>query len=315
MAFEYELGANGAASPAKDGEQPDPRLDTRYERWDEMSDEYRAAAARIASFQSLAEVVGVLPFIEWVEGAPDYARKQMLIAKIQDEVGHGHVMARVAEDLGVTREQILADFVAGRTKLLNIFHYRFESWEAMGPGALLMNSAAIVQFNSLSKGTYLPYVRALKKIEKEEGFHYHHAWDLAHEIMTEGTEEQRRRAQEAFETWLPRLLAYFGPPDSDTFTTNRMYRLGLKVDSNDHIRQRWLARIIPVFQAMGYRVPIELAHYDEDGEIWVYAQPDWAEIKRIISEGGPAYQLYVEHIRGSLERNGPYRTAALARAA
>src|SRR5439155_11832909 len=180
--------------------------------------------------------------------------------------------------LGVTREQILDDFVAGRTKLLNIFHYRFESWEAIGPGALLMNSAAIVQFASLSKGTYLPYVRALKKIEKEEGFHYHHAWDLAHEIITEGTGEQRRLAQEAFETWFPRLLAYFGPPDSETFRSNRMYRLGLKVDSNDHIRQRWLARIIPVFQGMGYHVPRGLAHYDDDRETWVYAQPDWAEV-------------------------------------
>lgn len=315
MAFEYELGGGDVGGSRPDGEAPDPRLDVRYECWDEMTDEYRAAAARIASFQSLAEVIGVLPFIEWVGGAPDFARKQMLMAKIQDEVGHGHVMARVAEDLGVSREQILGDFVAGTTKLLNIFHYRFESWEAIGPGALLMNSAAIVQFASLSRGTYLPYVRALKKIEKEEGFHYHHAWDLAHEIITQGTVEQRRLAQAAFETWFPRLLAYFGPPDSVVYTSNRMYQLGLKVDSNDDIRQRWLARIVPVFLEMGYQVPRELAYHDDERDTWVYAQPDWDEIKQVITEGGPCYEQYVEHIRGSMERNGPYRTAALARVA
>ena len=158
------------------------RLSTKYELWSEMPDGYREGIARVASFQSLAEVVGVLPFSDWMGRVPDFARKQMFIAKIQDEVGHGHITARVAEDLGVPREKILTDFVEGRTKLLNIFHFGFETWEEIGIAALLMNSSAIVQFQSLDKGTYLPYVRALKKIEKEEGFHYHHALDLTHRL-------------------------------------------------------------------------------------------------------------------------------------
>lgn len=291
------------------------RLEPKREAYSEMSDEYRATARRIAEFQTLAELVGVLPYAEWVDRVPDYQRKQMLIAKIQDEVGHGHVTARVAEDLGGSREQVLIDFAEGRSKLLNIFHYRIESWEAVGPAAILQNSAAIVQFQSLKQGTYLPYARALKKIEKEESFHYHHAMDLIHEIMTNGTEEQRHLAQESFETWFPRLLAYFGPPDSDRIEDNPAWQMGLKVDSNDELRQRWVDRILPAVQDLGIKIDPELAWYDEDEEHWRFPETEWDEVKTVLKEGGPAYRDWVEHVRASLDRNELYRGAALRAAA
>lgn len=295
-----------------EGEGENDRLARKFERWDDMSDEYRTAAARVAAFQSLAELIGVLPFADWIDRVPDFVRKQMLLAKVQDEVGHGHVMARVAEDLGHSRERILEDFAVGRTKLLNIFHYEFRTWEELGPAALLMNSAAIVQFQSLDQGTYLPYARALKKIEKEEGFHYHHALDLTHQVLAEGTTAQRDLVQEAFETWFPRLLAYFGPPDSDTYHENTGWRFGLKVDSNDEIRQRWIAKMVPVFTELGVRVDPSLASYDETAATWDYVEVDWTETKRLINEGGPVYQRWVDHVSGSLERNRPYHDAALA---
>lgn len=290
----------------------DERLARKFERWDQMTDEYRSTAARIAAFQSIAELVGVLPFADWVDRAPDMVRKQMLVAKIQDEVGHGHVMARVAEDLGHPRERILGDFAAGRTKLLNIFHYRFETWEEIGPGALLMNSAAIVQFQSLDQGTYLPYARALKKIEKEEGFHYHHALDLTHQLMIEGSASQRQLVQRGFETWFPRLLAYFGPSDTDAIHENRAYQMGLKVDSNDALRQRWIARMVPVFQGLGVHVDPALASYDESKDQWNHVDIDWQVISTLLREGGPMYQQWVKHIASSLERNAAYRDAAMA---
>lgn len=290
------------------------RLVVKYERWDEMSEEYMAAAARVAAFQSLAELVGVMPFGEWIGRAPDFARKQMLIAKVQDEVGHGHVMARVAEDLGISREQILQDFVDGRSKLLNIFHYRFETWEEVGPAALLMNSAAIVQFQSLDQGTYLPYARALKKIEKEEGFHYHHALDLTHQVLTEGDFEHRERVQRAFDTWFPRLLAYFGPPDSETIGNSFAYQVGIKVDSNDDLRQRWLAKIVPVFRELGVHVDPELASLDEETGTWSYVEIDWRTVKDTINNGGPMYERWVARISDSLTRNEMYRNATLTAA-
>lgn len=291
------------------------RLARKYELWDELPEGYREAAARIASFQALAELVGVLPFAEWIDRAPDYARKQMVVAKVQDEVGHGHVTARVAEDLGMPREQILVDFAEGRTKLLNIFHYGFESWEELGPAALLMNSSAIVQFQALHQGTYLPYARALRKIEKEESFHYHHALDMTHQTMVCGSAEQRDRAQQAFETWLPRLLAYFGPPDTATYRDNPMYRFGLKVRSNDELRQQWLTKIIPVFQELGIHLDPQLARFDEGRQEWDYAAPDWVRTKQVINEGGPRFADWRRRIADSFERNGVYREVARSRTA
>jgi ring-1,2-phenylacetyl-CoA epoxidase subunit PaaA len=313
MAFPMDADerAQESQEPKAEDQAADQRLARRFELWDDLSDDYRAAAARIAAFQALAEIVGVLPFTEWLERVPDFQRKQMMIAKVQDEVGHGHVMFRVAEDLGVPREQIIDDFVQGRSKLLNIFHYGFESWEELGPAALLMNSAAIVQFQSLEHGTYLPYARALRKIEKEEAFHYHHAIDLTHELMVCGTAEQRALVQQAFETWLPRLLAYFGPPDSATVAKNRMYRYGLKVDSNDEIRQRWLAKIIPVFIDLGITVDPELARYDDESEQWIFTEPDWDEVKRMLRDGGPRAEDWRRAIVASFDGNAVYRQAAL----
>jgi ring-1,2-phenylacetyl-CoA epoxidase subunit PaaA len=290
----------------------DPRLAVKFQRWDELDDDYRKLARKMASFQVLAELVGVMQFVEWLPMVPDFCRKQMLTAKIQDEVGHGHVMARVAEDLGADRDAILWDWLEGRTKLLNIFHFDFKSWEELGMAALIVNSAAIVQFQSFDKGTYLPYGRALKKIEKEEAFHYHHALDLTHELLTHGTTVQRDRVHEAFATWLGRTLVYFGPPDSHLVANNPLYQAGLKVDSNDALRERYLDRMVPVWRGLGLPVD-DFLSYDESAGRW--ATPgvpiDWAAEKKMLEGGGPAYERWKDMIRTSLEKNARY--AALAR--
>lgn len=291
--------------PASSSE--DARLTPKYERWGAFSDDYRNIATKMVSFQVLAEIVGVLQFAEWLPRVPDFNRKRMLTAKIQDEVGHGHVTARVAEDLGTSREAIIRDWLDGKTKLLNIFHYGFHSWEELGTAALVVNSAAIVQFKSLDKGTYLPYARALKKIEKEEAFHYHHARDLTHEIHTCGTKVQRQRSQDAFETWLGRTLVYFGPPDLDTVEENPAYRLGLKVDANETLRQHYLERMVPVWKSVGLEVD-HLVTYDEDADAWDYGAVviDWAAEKEMLREGGPRYEDWKTWIRSSFEKNGRY---------
>ncbi|WP_219413764.1 Phenylacetic acid catabolic protein [Pseudonocardia nigra] len=296
-------------------ENVDGRLDRKFEAWSEMTGEYRAGVRTLTEYQVVQELVGLLPYADWLDRAPDVGRKQMLIAKIQDEVGHGHIVARVAEDLGGDRDQILTDFVEGKAKLVNAFHYRFETWEEFGPAALLGNSTALVQFQSLKHGTYLPYARALKKIEREESFHYHHALDLTHEMMTSGNEQQRTLVQEAFEKWFPRMLAVFGPDDSEKIRNNPLYQMGLKVASNHELRQRWVAKMVPVFQSLGVRVDPALASYDSDTDRWNYAMPDWKEVANLVRNGGPAYHLWVEKIRRSLARNSVYRDVALSQAA
>lgn len=280
----------------------------RYELWDPMPDEVREGARRFATVQALNELVGVLPFAEWLDRAPSWTRRQMLMAKIQDEVGHGHVAARVAEDLGMPRERILVDYLEGRSKVHNIFHYSFASWEEFGPGLLLMNSAAIFQFRSLMKGVYLPYGRALRKIEREESFHYQHALDLTHEVLTHGDADQRRRVQEGFELWLPRVLAYLGPPDTETLHANRMHQIGLKPDGNDEVRQAWLSKIIPVFEKLGVQVDPALARQTPSGA-WEFAMPDWAEVKKVVAGGGPASQRRLDRVRAALDHNARYRRA------
>lgn len=291
------------------------RLDVKYERWDALDPDYRAGVVKIASFQVLAELIGVLPFADWLSRAPSLTRKHMLMAKVQDEVGHGHVCARVAEDLGGDRIKVFTDFVEGKTKVLNIFHYDFESWEEIGPAALLMNSAAITQFQSLGEGTYLPYARALKKIEREESFHFHHAIDMSHETMTVGTTAQRRLAQRSFEEWLPRVLAYFGPSDAEKIKTNPLYLMGLKVDSNHDLRHRWLTKVIPAVRRTGVEVDPDLVRPAEESGTWVFPEPDWAEVKRVIDGGGPASARRVDQIRSALDKNSRYRDAAYAAAA
>ena len=288
----------------------DTRLERKFELWDELPEGYAEAAARISSFQALAEVVGVLAYAEWLDRAPSFERKQMLMAKIQDEVGHGHVTFRVAEDLGVDREAVLQGFADGNVRVLNIFHYGFDTWEELGPAALLQNSSAIVQFTSLHHGTYLPYARALRKIEKEESFHYHHSIDLTHQTMVLGSRKQRQLVQDAFERWVPRMLAYFGPPDTATYRDNQMFQFGLKVKSNDQLRQEWLEKIIPVFKDLGVYVDPALARYDEDEKVWRHIDIDWVETKRILKEGGPRVHEWQEHIRGTIDRNNVYRDVA-----
>ncbi|MFJ4184311.1 Phenylacetic acid catabolic protein [Kitasatospora sp. NPDC089509] len=297
--------------PAPITDQGAPRRS--YELNDPMPSEVRAGARRFASVQALNELVGVLPFAAWLNRAPSLSRKQMLMAKIQDEVGHGHVAARVAQDLGAGWESILRDYVEGRAKVHNIFHYDFESWEEFGPGLLLMNSAAIVQFQSLGRGVYLPYARALRKIEREESFHYQHALDMTHEVLHSGDTAQRRRAQDAFEVWMRRVLAYFGPPDTDTLATNPMHVAGLKPHGNDELRQQWLGRIVPVCRGLGMHVDPDLVREASPGH-WEFDMPDWTDVKRVIAGGGPASEQRLAWIRGVLERNAADRISRVVAA-
>jgi ring-1,2-phenylacetyl-CoA epoxidase subunit PaaA len=279
---------------------------------DPMPDDYRNTAARIAAFQVLAELVGVLPFQDWIGRAPGLVWKQMITAKVQDEVGQGHITARVAEDLGRSREAILESYAYGEAKLLNIFHYDFLTWGELPIAALLMNSAALVQFRSLSRGSYVPYVRALKKIMREESFHYHLALEGTEVLLREGTDSQRAQVQEGLTLWWPRVLGYFGPDDSATYQENIAWQLRLKMDNNETIRQAWISKIVPVLKKLRLEIPDEQLEFDEDAKRWSYTQPDWPEIKRIIKEdAGPASQRRRQQIRTAFERNAWARPVAL----
>ncbi|WP_169515240.1 Phenylacetic acid catabolic protein [Amycolatopsis benzoatilytica] len=297
----------------QDSQSAKPVQRQRYELHDDVPDVVRNGARRFAAIQALNEMIGSMIYVPWITRAPSYARKQMMIAKVQDEIGHGHMSARVAADLGKPWEEILVDYLEGRAFLHNIFHYEFESWEEFGAGGLLMNSAAIVQFRSLLQGVYLPYARALKRVAREESFHFQHSIDITWEVMEYGNDRQRSRIQAAFETWLPRVLAFLGPPDAETIHENAMWKAGLKPHSNDEVRQQWLNKTIPVFRKLGIHTDPDLVCETSAGQ-WTYAQPDWAETKRIIRNEGPSSTARLEHARTVLERNADYRRTCKAAA-
>ncbi|MBE3558377.1 MAG: 1,2-phenylacetyl-CoA epoxidase subunit A [Ktedonobacteraceae bacterium] len=270
---------------------------------DQLPESYRQQALRIASFQTLAELVGVLLFSEWLDRVPAFVRKQMLIAKIQDEVGHGHIMARVAEDLGGSRMAILEDYLAGKTRLLNIFHYDFLVWPEIAIGALLQNTAAIVQFQYLVKGSYVPYVRALRKILPEESFHFHQARNLVQTLLAQRDTLIRRQIEEGLVLWFPRVLAYFGPSEGEQFQTNKAFQFRLKTASNEEVRQAWLTKIVPVLESLGLQIPDPCLKRNDESGAWEYTEPDWNEVRRVIAGHGPASAHRLEQVRGIYERN------------
>jgi ring-1,2-phenylacetyl-CoA epoxidase subunit PaaA len=158
---------------------------------------------------------------------------------------------------------------------------------------LISNSAALIQFKSLSKVSFLPNARAIKRIMKEESFHYHHALNLATQLCNSGP-EHLSKVQDGVDKWWFPVLAYFGPPDSHNFQMQQNARWRLKIDSNDDLRQQWLTKMVPVIQNIGLTIPDPKLRWDDDTQKWDFTEPDWDEVKRIIKGGGPASAYWHE---------------------
>jgi ring-1,2-phenylacetyl-CoA epoxidase subunit PaaA len=273
---------------------------------DPMPVEYREQATRIMGFQCLAEIVGGLMFAEWIPRTPGLLRKMMLTAKIQDEMGHAYYLLRTCEELGLSRDRIIEDYLSGTSKVLNVFHYRIETWQEWPICALLQNSAALVQFKSLVRTSFAPYARALKRILKEESFHYHNALDLSRLLCAQP--DQLPLVQVGIEKWWMPVLAYFGPSDSTSEHSARNMRWRLKIDSNDDLRQAWLTQMVPVIRDLGVTIPDEKLAFDETAQRWTYTEPDWVATRNIIHGD----RAETAHWRSLIERN--YRSTGWTRA-
>lgn len=280
---------------------------------DPMPEQYRLEVTRLVGFQALAEIVGATLFSEWLDRVPGLEAKLILTAKCQDEMGHAQVLMRVVEDLGLDRDRIIEDYLEGRAKLLNIFHYRAESWPEMAIAALLQNSAAIVQFQSLVRGSYQPYVRALRKIMREESFHYHRSMHLTRVLYRDGTHEHRRQVEEGLAKWLPLVLAYFGPRDRANPRLDSL-RYRVKVDLNDDLRERWLDRMVPVIESTGLVIPDPRLGRREEGH-WDFTEPDWVEMKRVVAGDSLISRERHELISRRYRQNRWLRLALAGRAA
>lgn len=257
----------------------------KIEPGDWMPDQYRKQLIRMIEQHAHSEIVGALPEGTWITRAPNFRRKLALIAKVQDEIGHGQLLYSAAETLGKTREHMLMDLLSGKSKYSNVFNYPAKTWADIAVIGFLVDGAAIVNQVINSKGSYGPYCRALERICYEESFHLKQGHDNFVYLAT-GTRVQRDMLQEALNRWYRPLLHFFGPSDRDSQHSEKLMKWKVKLASNDDMRNQFLDQYVPKIYELGLTLPDPELRRGEDG-IWVFGDPDWDEFKRVISGDGP----------------------------
>lgn len=259
----------------------------KVEPWEDLPEEYLAEASRMIEFHMMSEIVGPVHEFWWVPKAPTLEAKMIFAAKSQDEVGHGLGLLRVCEDLtGKTRAEYMEEILEGPPRFMNIFHYPWDHWTDPAMVAWLIDGAEIERQTTLLNSSYGPYARAMKKIVKEEGFHYHCGRHLIAQWVESGA-HQRRQVQEALERWWPRILSMFGPPDEHSKHGAVLMRYGLKLSRNEDLRQSWLTKFIPRITEMGLEVTDDALAFDEETQRWSYTDPDWEEFRSLLRGGSP----------------------------
>lgn len=265
----------------------------KIEADDWMPEEYRRSLVKLISMHGISEIMGALPEKEWTPKAPTLRRKLGIMAKVQDEMGHGQLLLRVTEDLlkpyGKNREHIMQDLLSGDLKFHNVFHMPTKTWADAGMVGWLVDGAAIISQTNMLDASYGPYQRALQRICKEEVFHAQHGESIIM-ALAEGTKEQRAILQDSLNRWWEPILMFFGPGSAATTGSSKqdvMKKYRIRKSSNEELRQAFLDKYLPRVFSLGLSVPDETVHYDEEKGIWIYQQPDWNAFKKIIKNNGP----------------------------
>jgi ring-1,2-phenylacetyl-CoA epoxidase subunit PaaA len=287
----------------------------KIEADDWMPDDYRMVLIKLISMHGISEIMGALPEKEWVPKAPSLQKKLGIMAKVQDEMGHGQLLLRVVEDLleplGKSREDLMVDLFTGELKFHNVFHMPSPTWGDAGMIAWLVDGAAIMTQTNMLQASYGPYARALHRICAEEVFHAQHGESIIM-ALAEGTDMQRKMLQESLDRWWQSLLMFFGPATAKTTGTSKQdltikYRIRTK--TNEQLRQDFFTKYVPRVLALGLKLPDETMHYDKDLGEWVYQQPDWSEFKKIIANNGPKSQSRLRLRKIAYENNQWVREA------
>lgn len=268
----------------------------KIEATDWMPDDYRRLLLKFIQMHGVSEIMGAFPEKEWVPKAPTLRRKLGIMSKVQDEMGHGQLLLRVAEELGaplgVTRDQLITDIFTGRTKFHNVFHMSSPTWADAGVIGWLVDGAAIVSQAALLDNSYGPYARVLKRICAEESFHMQHGESIILSLA-EGSDAQRQMLQEALNRWWDSLIFFFGP-SAISESAEKMMKYRLREKTNEELRQKFLSRYIPRIHSIGLTVPDKDLRFDEESGKWVYTQPDWAYFSRIVRDNaGPQSQARI----------------------
>ena len=313
------LGKDCLRDESRDGAALERRFQDRVdaeekvEAKDWMPEAYRRTLVRQISQHAHSEIVGMLPEGNWITRAPSLLRKTILIAKVQDEGGHGAYLYSAAETLGVSRAELVDQLLAGRAKYSSIFNYPTLTWADVGAIGWLVDGAAIMNQIPLCRCSYGPYARAMIRVCKEESFHQRQGYELLATMMR-GTEEQRAMVQESVDRfWWPALMM-FGPPDDASPNTAQSMAWGIKRNTNDELRQKFVDMSVPQAEALGVTLPDpELAWNEERGH-YDFGQPDWQEFMEGVKGNGPCNAQRMAHRRRAHEDGAWVREAATAHA-
>jgi ring-1,2-phenylacetyl-CoA epoxidase subunit PaaA len=253
---------------------------------DWMPDRYRRQLVRMMSQHAHSEVVGMLPEGNWITRAPNLRRKMSLIAKVQDEAGHGLYIYCGTETLGVDRHELIQQLLSGKAKYSSIFNYPTLTWADIGCIGWFVDGAAIVNQTMLAKASYGPYARAMVRICKEENFHKRQGYEIM-ATLARGTPEQRAMAQDAVNRWWWPSLMMFGPHDSESSNSDELMRWGIKRKSNDELRQRFVNLTVTQAKAIDLVLPDPALRFNAETENWEFGPIDWEEFWRVVKGDGP----------------------------
>ncbi len=288
--------------------------DLRIEPRDWMPEAYRKTLIRQISQHAHSEIIGMQPEANWITRAPSLKRKAILIAKVQDEAGHGLYLYSAAQTLGITREEMTDQLIEGRARYSSIFNYHTPTWADMGAIGWLVDGAAICNQVPLCRASYGPYGRAMVRICKEESFHQRQGFEILLELSN-GTPEQKQMAQDAVNRWYWPSLMMFGPTDDASPNSARSMAWKIKRFSNDDLRQRFVGMCVPQFEALGLECPDKNLRFDEETGKWLMSEIDWSEFDAVLDGRGPANTERLKRRREAHENGAWVREAAAAYAA
>ena len=285
--------------------------DSRIEPRDWMPAGYRKTLVRQISQHAHSEIIGMQPEANWITRAPSLKRKMILMAKVQDEAGHGLYLYSAAETLGTSRDEMVQQLLSGKAKYSSIFNYPARSWADVGAIGWLVDGAAIQNQVPLCRASYAPYGRAMVRVCKEESFHQRQGWEILLELSN-GTPEQKQMAQDALNRFYGPALQMFGPPDDDSPNSQQSMAWKIKRFSNDELRQRFVDMIVPQAEALGLTLPDPDLKWNEERGHYDFGELDWDEFMSVIKGNGPCNVQRMQHRREAHENGAWVREAAAA---
>ena len=285
----------------------------KIEPKDKMPDGYRKTLIRQISQHAHSEIVGQLPEGNWITRAPSLRRKAILLAKVQDEAGHGLYLYSAAETLGVSRDQMIRDLHSGKAKYSSIFNYPTLTWADIGAIGWLVDGAAIINQIALCRCSYGPYARAMVRICKEESFHQRQGYEILL-TLCRGTVEQKAMAQDALNRWWWPSLMMFGPPDAESTHSEQSAKWKIKLVSNDGLRQKFVDQTVPQGDFLGLAFPDPKLKWNGERGHYDFGEIDWTEFKNVVQGNGPCNRDRLQARVDAHEEGAWVREAAMAHA-